>query len=170
MVDKQRILIVDDDENIAELISLYLMKECYDTKIVGDGESALKEVPVFKPNLILLDLMLPGMDGYQVCREIRTTSQVPIIMLSAKGEVFDKVLGLELGADDYMIKHIRCDKTAGRICGVSEPHRQPDELFRPLQRPLCGHAAEGTGAFILPRFLSESGLYPRTAVGPYLGL
>ena len=103
MVDKQRILIVDDDENIAELISLYLMKECYDTKIVGDGESALKEVPVFKPNLILLDLMLPGMDGYQVCREIRTTSQVPIIMLSAKGEVFDKVLGLELGADDYMI-------------------------------------------------------------------
>ena len=104
MVDKQRILIVDDDENIAELISLYLMKECYDTKIVGDGESALKEVPVFKPNLILLDLMLPGMDGYQVCREIRTTSQVPIIMLSAKGEVFDKVLGLELGADDYMIK------------------------------------------------------------------
>ncbi len=96
MVDKQRILIVDDDENIAELISLYLMKECYDTKIVGDGESALKEVPVFKPNLILLDLMLPGMDGYQVCREIRTTSQVPIIMLSAKGEVFDKVLGLEL--------------------------------------------------------------------------
>ena len=104
MVDKQRILIVDDDENIAELISLYLMKECYETKIVGDGESALKEVPVFKPNLILLDLMLPGMDGYQVCREIRTTSQVPIIMLSAKGEVFDKVLGLELGADDYMIK------------------------------------------------------------------
>ena len=87
MVDKQRILIVDDDENIAELISLYLMKECYDTKIVGDGESALKEVPVFKPNLILLDLMLPGMDGYQVCREIRTTSQVPIIMLSAKGEI-----------------------------------------------------------------------------------
>ena len=104
MVDKQRILIVDDDENIAELISLYLMKECYDTKIVGDGESALKEVPVFKPNLILLDLMLPGMDGYQVCREIRTTSQVPIIMLSAKGEVFDKVLGLGLGADDYMMK------------------------------------------------------------------
>ena len=104
MVDKQRILIVDDDENIAELISLYLTKECYETKIVGDGESALKEVPVFKPNLVLLDLMLPGMDGYQVCREIRTSSQIPIIMLSAKGEVFDKVLGLELGADDYMIK------------------------------------------------------------------
>ena len=118
MVDKQRILIVDDDENIAELISLYLMKECYDTKIVGDGESALKEVPVFKPNLILLDLMLPGMDGYQVCREIRTTSQVPIIMLSAKGEVFDKVLGLELGADDYMIKPFDSKELVARVKAV----------------------------------------------------
>ncbi len=87
MVDKQRILIVDDDENIAELISLYLMKKnVMIQRSSGDGESALKEVPVFKPNLILLDLMLPGMDGYQVCREIRTTSQVPLIMLSAKGE------------------------------------------------------------------------------------
>ena len=118
MVDKQRILIVDDDENIAELISLYLMKECYDTKIVGDGESALKEVPVFKPNLILLDLMLPGMDGYQVCREIRTTSQVPIIMLSAKGEVFDKVLGLELGADDYMIKPFDSKELVARVNSI----------------------------------------------------
>ena len=75
MADKQRILIVDDDANIAELISLYLMKECYDTKIVGDGEAALREFHSFKPNLILLDLMLPGMDGYQVCRELRTSYQ-----------------------------------------------------------------------------------------------
>ena len=75
MVDKQRILIVDDDANIAELISLYLMKECYETRIVGDGESALREFPSFKPNLVLLDLMLPGIDGYQVCRELRTVSQ-----------------------------------------------------------------------------------------------
>ena len=104
MAEKQRILIVDDDENIAELISLYLMKECYETYIVNDGEEALKIFPEFKPNLVLLDLMLPGIDGYQVCRELRATSQVPIIMLSAKGEIFDKVLGLELGADDYMIK------------------------------------------------------------------
>ena len=104
MAEKQRILIVDDDENIAELISLYLMKECYETKIVGDGESALADFDEFKPHLILLDLMLPGIDGYQVCREIRAKSGTPIIMLSAKGEVFDKVLGLELGADDYMIK------------------------------------------------------------------
>ena len=118
MVDKQRILIVDDDENIAELISLYLMKECYDTKIVGDGESALKEVPVFKPNLILLDLMLPGMDGYQVCRELRSGSQVPVIMLSAKGEIFDKVLGLELGADDYMIKPFDSKELVARVKAV----------------------------------------------------
>ena len=96
MASKQRILIVDDDENIAELISLYLTKECYETKIVYDGESALSELSVFKPNLILLDLMLPGIDGYQVCREIRKNNNVPIIMLSAKGETFDKVLGLEL--------------------------------------------------------------------------
>lgn len=104
MVSKQKILIVDDDNNIAELISLYLTKECFETMIVNDGESALVAVNSFHPNLILLDLMLPGIDGYQVCREIRVKHSIPIIMLSAKGEVFDKVLGLELGADDYMEK------------------------------------------------------------------
>lgn len=103
-MSKQKILIVDDDNNIAELISLYLTKECYDTKIVNDGEEALHAFEHYNPNLILLDLMLPGIDGYQVCREIRTKSNVPIIMLSAKGEIFDKVLGLELGADDYILK------------------------------------------------------------------
>ena len=104
MATKQKILIVDDDENIAELISLYLTKECFDTMMVHDGEKALVAFESYRPNLILLDLMLPGIDGYQVCREIRTRSSVPIIMLSAKGEVFDKVLGLELGADDYIMK------------------------------------------------------------------
>lgn len=102
MVSKQKILIVDDDNNIAELISLYLTKECFDTMIVNDGESVMPAMETFAPNLILLDLMLPGIDGYQVCREVRAQYSVPIIMLSAKGEVFDKVLGLELGADDYM--------------------------------------------------------------------
>ena len=115
MAEKQRILIVDDDANIAELISLYLMKECYETMIVGDGEEALKRFPEFKPNLVLLDLMLPGMDGYQVCRELRASSQVPIIMLSAKGEIFDKVLGLELGADDYMIKPFDSKELVARV-------------------------------------------------------
>ena len=116
--NKQRILIVDDDENIAELISLYLTKECYDTRIVGDGESALEAVSSFAPNLILLDLMLPGIDGYQVCREIRKDSSTPIIMLSAKGEVFDKVLGLELGADDYMEKPFDSKELVARVKAV----------------------------------------------------
>lgn len=115
MVTKQKILIVDDDVNIAELISLYLTKECYETKMVHDGESALRELQIFQPNLILLDLMLPGMDGYQVCREIRTKSQIPIIMLSAKGEVFDKVLGLELGADDYIVKPFDTKELVARV-------------------------------------------------------
>ena len=78
MAEKQKILIVDDDANIAELISLYLEKECYETQIVGDGEEALRVFPIFKPNLVLLDLMLPGIDGYQVCRELRATSSVPV--------------------------------------------------------------------------------------------
>ena len=118
MPEKQRILIVDDDENIAELISLYLTKECYETKIVYDGESALSELSVFKPNLILLDLMLPGIDGYQVCREIRKNNNVPIIMLSAKGETFDKVLGLELGADDYVTKPFDAKEVMARVKAV----------------------------------------------------
>jgi two-component system response regulator ResD len=118
MVAKQKILIVDDDNNIAELISLYLTKECFETKIVNDGELALKEFQTFRPNLILLDLMLPGIDGYQVCREIRHTSDVPIIMLSAKGETFDKVLGLELGADDYIIKPFDSKELVARVRAV----------------------------------------------------
>ena len=118
MVTKQKILIVDDDENIAELISLYLTKECFDTKIVHDGESALQAHKTFQPDMILLDIMLPRMDGYQVCRELRTYSNTPIIMLSAKGEVFDKVLGLELGADDYMEKPFDSKELVARVKAI----------------------------------------------------
>ena len=118
MATKQKILIVDDDNNIAELISLYLTKECYDTKIVNDGEEALTAYEHYNPNLILLDLMLPGIDGYQVCREIRAKSNVPIIMLSAKGEIFDKVLGLELGADDYIMKPFDSKELVARVKAV----------------------------------------------------
>ena len=125
MAEKKRILIVDDDYNIAELISLYLTKECFETKIVGDGEEALRVFPEFQPNLILLDLMLPGIDGYQVCRELRSTSQVPIIMLSAKGEIFDKVLGLELGADDYMIKPFDSKELVARVKAVLRRYQPP---------------------------------------------
>lgn len=118
MAVKQKILIVDDDNNIAELISLYLTKECYDTKIVNDGEQALIAFEHYKPNMLLLDLMLPGIDGYQVCREIRAKSDVPIIMLSAKGEVFDKVSGLELGADDYILKPFDSKELVARVKAV----------------------------------------------------
>ena len=118
MTGKQKILIVDDDENIAELISLYLTKECFDTRIVYNGEDALSAFHTYQPNLILLDLMLPGIDGYQVCREVRSGSSVPIIMLSAKGEVFDKVLGLELGADDYIMKPFDPKELVARVRAV----------------------------------------------------
>ncbi len=118
MVSKQKILIVDDDNNIAELISLYLTKECYETMIVNDGESVMPSMKSFDPNLILLDVMLPGIDGYQVCREVRSKYQVPIIMLSAKGEIFDKVLGLELGADDYIEKPFDSKELVARVKAV----------------------------------------------------
>lgn len=118
MATKQKILIVDDDTNIAELIALYLTKECFQTLIVSDGEEALNQFPIYQPDLILLDLMLPGIDGYAVCRELRKHSSVPIIMLSAKGEIFDKVLGLELGADDYIIKPFDSKELVARVKAV----------------------------------------------------
>ena len=138
MVSKQKILIVDDDNNIAELISLYLIKECFETRICNDGESAINTYDTFNPDLILLDLMLPGIDGYQVCREISTRSMVPIIMLSAKGEVFDKVLGLEMGADDYMEKPFDSKELVARVkavlrrskAQVPEPEKPNDKVVR----------------------------------------
>ena len=117
-MDKQRILIVDDDENIAELISLYLIKECFSTEIANNGADALKLVNTFDPHLILLDIMLPDIDGYEICTEVRKTKQTPIIMLSAKGEIFDKVLGLKLGADDYMIKPFDSNELVARVKAV----------------------------------------------------
>ena len=133
MVTKQKILIVDDDENIAELISLYLTKECFDTMIVHDGEEALTAFESYQPNLMLLDLMLPGIDGYQVCREIRTQSNVPIIMLSAKGEVFDKVLGLELGADDYIIKPFDSKEMVARVKAVLRRYQPGQKMESPVE-------------------------------------
>lgn len=117
-MNKKKILIVDDDANIAELISLYLTKECFQCEIAEDGEIALKLHDSFQPDLMLLDIMLPGIDGYDVCREIRKNHSTPIIMLSAKGEVFDKVLGLELGADDYIIKPFDSKEMVARVKAV----------------------------------------------------
>ncbi len=118
MYEKQKILVIDDDQHIAELISLYLMKDGYDTKEVYDGKEALHEIQIYQPDLILLDLMLPGMDGYQVCAEVRKISKTPIIMLTAKGETFDKVLGLELGADDYVVKPFDPKELVARVKAV----------------------------------------------------
>lgn len=117
-MDKQKILIVDDDENIAELISLYLIKECFSTEIAYNGRDALELVKSYDPDLILLDIMLPDIDGYDVCAEIRKTKLTPVIMLSAKGEVFDKVLGLKLGADDYMVKPFDSNELVARVKAV----------------------------------------------------
>lgn len=137
MVSKQKILIVDDDNNIAELISLYLTKECYDTRIVNDGEEALIAFEQYNPNLILLDLMLPGIDGYQVCREIRAKSNTPIIMLSAKGEVFDKVLGLELGADDYILKPFDSKELVARVKAVLRRYQPVVKTEAPVVEIKC---------------------------------
>ncbi len=126
-MERPRILIVDDDENIAELISLYLNKECFETEIAGDGETALQVIEQYNPDLILLDLMLPGMDGYEVCQQIRKTREVPIIMLSAKGEVFDKVLGLKMGADDYIIKPFDSNEMVARVRAVLRRTKRSEE-------------------------------------------
>lgn len=114
----EKIMIVDDDANICELLRLYLTKEGYTPVIVNDGISAVDSVATIKPALILLDIMLPKLDGWQVCRKIRQTSDVPIIMLSAKGETFDKILGLELGADDYIVKPFEAKEVVARIKAV----------------------------------------------------
>ncbi len=114
----QKILIVDDDENICELLRLYLEKDGFSTTVVNDGESAISAVQKSNFDLILLDIMLPRLDGWQVCREIRKSSNVPIIMLTAKGETFDKILGLELGADDYVSKPFDTKEVIARIKAV----------------------------------------------------
>jgi len=113
-----RILIVDDDTNICELLRLYIEKEGFEAAIANDGTTAVKMFDSFNPDLMLLDIMLPGLDGWQVCREIRKKSSCPIIMLTAKGEVFDKVLGLELGADDYVTKPFETKEVIARINAV----------------------------------------------------
>jgi len=125
-----KIMVVDDDSNICELLHLYLMKENMETVIASDGAQALALFDTEKPDLILLDVMMPRLDGWQVCREIRKKSQCPIIMLTAKGEVFDKVLGLELGADDYVVKPFETKEVIARIkavlrrSGVSDAKKQ----------------------------------------------
>ncbi len=113
-----KILVVDDDANICELLKLYLENEGYTVFVANDGQAAVDTFAAKEPDLVLLDIMLPKMDGWQVCREIRKTSSAPIIMLTAKGETFDKVLGLELGADDYVTKPFDAKEVMARIKAV----------------------------------------------------
>lgn len=132
----KKILIVDDDENICELIGLYLKKEGYTTAAAYDGEGAMAKFKTFNPDLIILDVMLPKMDGISFCREIRYKSNVPIIMLTAKGETFDKVLGLEMGADDYIVKPFEAKELVARIKAVlrrydSKPLSDVNEVSYP---------------------------------------
>ena len=111
----QRVMIVDDDVNICELLRLYFEKEGYDVVTVNDGRTDLEKVQQKEPDIILLDIMMPELDGWQTCREIRKFSEVPVIMVSAKGETFDKVLGLELGADDYVVKPFDAKEVVARV-------------------------------------------------------
>ena len=134
MTTKQKILIVDDDRNIAELISLYLVKECYETHIVGDGEAALKAFSTFRPDLILLDLMLPGMDGVEILKRMKASEefrQIPVIMATAKGSEYDKIQSLDAGADDYLVKPFGILEMVSRVKAVlrrCQPQKKPESF------------------------------------------
>ena len=130
-----KILLVDDDPNIRQLVNLYLVKEGFEVMMADRGDEALKMFKASPPNLILLDIMLPGMDGWQVCREVRKISNIPIIMLTAKDETFDKVLGLELGADDYVSKPFDMKELVARIKAVSRRFQAADAPEKELVFP-----------------------------------
>ena len=130
-----KILLVDDDPNIRQLVNLYLQKEGFEVMMADRGDEALKMFKASPPNLILLDIMLPGMDGWQVCREVRKISNIPIIMLTAKDETFDKVLGLELGADDYVSKPFDMKELVARIKAVSRRFQAADAPEKELVFP-----------------------------------
>ncbi len=152
MSEKKKIMVVDDDQHIAELISLYLLKEGYQTMEVYDGKEVLEKIDTFQPDLMLLDLMLPSMDGYKVCTEVRKKSDVPIIMLTAKGETFDKVLGLELGADDYIVKPFDPKEMIARVKAVLRRYEQKPEkdtskklVFQNLEINISNYSVEYFG-------------------------
>lgn len=137
-MNNQRILVVDDDKNICEIIRLYLEKEGFAVSIANDGEEALKMFRETTPSVVVLDVMMPKMDGFQVCREIRRVSTIPVIMLTAKGETFDKVLGLELGADDYMVKPFENKELVARIKAVLRRYEPKDNADKEIIYPnLC---------------------------------
>ncbi len=126
MINKTKVLVVDDDVNICELIRLYLEKDGYEVQTVYNGRSGIEAFGQFTPSIVILDIMLPGIDGWQVCRELRKVSNIPIIMLTAKGETFDKVLGLELGADDYIVKPFEPKELVARVKAVLRRYERKD--------------------------------------------
>ncbi len=134
-MNNQRILVVDDDKNICEIIRLYLEKEGFSVSIANDGEKALEIFREITPSVVVLDVMMPKMDGFQVCREIRRVSSIPVIMLTAKGETFDKVLGLELGADDYMVKPFENKELVARIKAVLRRYEPKDNADKEIIYP-----------------------------------
>ena len=123
-----KLLIVEDDSYISEMVQLYLTKEGYDIKIASDGVEAISLFKMYEPDLVLLDIMLPRKDGWAVCKEIRQISSIPIIMVTAKGEVFDKVLGLELGADDFMVKPFDMKELSARVKAVLRRYNSHDTM------------------------------------------
>ena len=137
----EKILVVDDDTNICELLRLYLTKEGYQVTVANDGEEGLEKFNQVKPDMVLLDVMMPKMDGLEVCRRIRKAGNTPVMMLTAKGETFDKVLGLELGADDYMVKPFDAKEVVARIKAV---------LRRCQTTRLLPRATEGVSEFGQP--------------------
>ncbi len=153
-MSNQHILVVDDDRNICELIRLYLEKEGFFVTLAHDGQAALTAFKENTPAVVLLDIMLPKMDGFQVCREIRRISNIPVIMLTAKGETFDKVLGLELGADDYMVKPFENKELVARIKAVLRRYDPKDSADKEVVYPnliinlsnyelkICGNAVD----------------------------
>ena len=121
-----KILVIDDDSNITDLLKMYLEKEGYEVKTAADGQEGLTTFKMYEPDLVLLDVMLPRKDGLQICREIRDHSSKPVIMISAKGETFDKVLGLELGADDYIVKPLDMKEVFARVKAVLRRYAKHD--------------------------------------------
>ena len=132
-MNNKKALVIEDDKNIAELLRLYLEKDGFEVSIASDGGQGLRLAGEVEPDVILLDIMLPVMDGWQVCKEIRRNSQVPIIMLTAKGETFDKVSGLEMGADDYVTKPFEVKELIARIHAVM---RRADGAAAPVEKKL----------------------------------
>ena len=174
-----KILVIDDDPNITDLLKMYLEKEGYEVKTAADGQEGLTTFKMYEPDLVLLDVMLPRKDGLQICREIRDHSSKPVIMISAKGETFDKVLGLELGADDYIVKPLDMKEVFARVKAVLRRYAKHDtsdgELikFDNLEISLQKYercAPEGARAHIFPRFQLQPRFHQRPASRQGLGL